>query len=139
MDVYIIFMMGVGMLLYGSFLILFVGFMIQLCNIYYKEKTFFTLRSIVSIAIGRLLFFVPTVLWIWSLKYAGVYYYSHEIVQYRQLVWMIVAISISVPVFVSTFYDNVLTFFTTIPKLYLFVGLFVITLLVQKVKTEIAF
>jgi len=129
------FMMGVGMLAYGSFLILFSVFMMQLCYIYYKEKKIFTFKFIAFLGVGCLLFFAPTVLWICFLKYTGVEYYSHEVVQYRQFVWMIDALSVSVPVFVSTFYINVLDFFKTITKLLLFIGLFVIAMIVQKVKT----
>jgi hypothetical protein len=132
------FLMGVGMLAYGSFLILFGIFILQRCYIYYKESKI-TFYTILFLAISCTLFFMPTVLWIWFLKYIGIKYYSHEVVRYHQLVWMTEALSVSIGTFVSAMYVNVIEFFKTIHKLYLFIGLFAITVFVQKIKTGIAF
>jgi hypothetical protein len=132
------FLMGVGMLMYGSFLILFGVFILQRCYAYYEERKI-TLQSVVFLAISCLIFFMPTVLWIWFLKYIGIEYYSHEVVRYHQLVWMTEALSISAGTFVSAMYVNVIEFFKTIDKLYLFIGLLTITMFVRKIKTGIVF
>ena len=133
------FMCGIGMLAYGSFLILFSVCILYLIYTLYVQKYLFTYHAFNMLVIGSVLFILPTILWVLFLKYKGIMYYNHEVVQYRQLVWMGDAISISITAFFSALYINVGAFLKTTPKLYLFIALFAFTYCIQKINKGIAF
>jgi hypothetical protein len=123
----VVFLLGVGMLIYGSFIILFVVCMLYLVYLKYISKTLLTVRTTAFFIIAGLLFVAPTLMWIFFLKMHGVVYYNHEVARYRQIVWMLDALLVSpTELFVAVYY-NVIQFASTVYALFLFVGLLVIT------------
>jgi len=132
-------MLGFGMLMYGSFLILFVSALLYLCYILYDDKKLMSYHTFGFLFMSCMLFLLPIALWILFLKYNDVVYYSHEVVQYRQFVWIIDTLAISMKAFLSALYLNVMEFFITFSKLYLFVALFCSAVIVRKIKAQPAF
>ena len=129
------FMCGVGMLAYGSFLILFSVCILYLIYTLYVQKILFTYYAFIILSIGTVLFILPTTVWVLFLKYKDVVYYNHEVVRYRQIVWMSDAISISFISFLSAVYINLCAFLKTTSKLFPFVILLVFTFYIKKIKT----
>jgi hypothetical protein len=128
------FLFGIGMLAYGSFLILFVVSIFYFCYVLYIKRKLFSIYTPILLVGAFVLFVLPTILWMFFLKYKGVTYYNHEIVRYRQLVWIIDEMSISFGAFVLALYQNALSFFKTIPRLYLFFTMLLITCVIRKIK-----
>ncbi len=122
----ICFLLGIGMLIYGSFLILFVACMLYLVYLHYKSKTLLTVHTIAFFVKAGLLFIVPTFVWIFFLKMNGVEYYNHEVVRYRQIVWMLDALLVSPTELFAAVYYNITLFIPTVYKLLFFIGLVII-------------
>jgi len=133
------FLFGLGMLTYGSFLILFVSSLFYVCYRLYVNKKLVANHSFLFIFISCMLFLIPTVFWILFLKYKGIVYYNHEVVRYRQLVWIIDTLSVSAVDFLTTFYSNLMQFFITFSKLYLFIAVIGVAVIIRKIKMGSAF
>jgi len=60
------------------------------------------------------LFLLPTISWILVLKLRGVTYYNHEVVRYRQLVWLLDAVQTTPGEFLDTVGNKALEFVNTL-------------------------
>ena len=133
------FMLGLGMLMYGSFLILFVSALLYLCYILYDDKKLMSNHTFGFLFISCILFLLPTLLWILFLKYKGIEYYNHEIVRYRQLVWIIDSLSVSPTNFATALCLNLVEFISTLTMMYIFMAFVGVTIIFRKIKAQPAF
>jgi hypothetical protein len=122
---------GLSMLVYGNFVLLGICFFAAL--IYYRF-------SLVAIALSILLIALPTVIWLVILNYEGVAYYNHEIVHYRQFVWVADSLSVSISAFWEAMKTNDDIFIHTFGSINLIIVVLVLAAiyhtLTNKVKTS---
>ncbi|HNE49932.1 MAG: hypothetical protein U0T31_04920 [Chitinophagales bacterium] len=102
------FLFGLGCLTYGSFVLYLPALWLLL---FYQDKTIKTIYANRMIyVIHAFLFLLPTIAWIVACKQISGQYYNHEVVNFRELVWMIDALKIGVVEFIKTFIFNLLHF-----------------------------
>ncbi|PLX12624.1 MAG: hypothetical protein C0594_02200 [Marinilabiliales bacterium] len=78
---------GVGMLLYGNFILLLPCLFIVLFREVLGNKKW--LKFLVKTVMGVFIFSAPMLIWIAFVKSRTGSYYSHEVEQYRQFVWIL--------------------------------------------------
>ncbi|WP_018342802.1 glycosyltransferase family 39 protein [Cytophaga aurantiaca] len=139
-ELYILsFMLGIGMLVYGSFLVVFTVCILYLCYTLNEQNNLMKVPSAGLLVVICILFALPSLVWVFFLKFKGIAYYNHEVKQYRQLVWILDTLSVSVRHFFSVFYSNIIQFSVTMSSLWLFGVLLVSTLIGRKIKIGSAF
>jgi hypothetical protein len=108
------FMCGLGMLLYGNFLTSFGTIVIV---------AYLTDRKVhlVHLLKNTTLFLLPTIAWISFCIYHHGHYYNHEVVVFRQLVWMKDALNISVGNFFSALTNNITAYLSSFGEMAFFI------------------
>jgi hypothetical protein len=110
---------GVLMLVYGNFLPMFVCLVLA---------SFLTDRKLHPAYFARnwILFLAPTAVWALICTMKNGHYYNHETEQYRQLLWIVDALSISAGRFADALLHNVIAFARTFRE----VGFFLVAVVV---------
>lgn len=101
---------GLLVLVYGSFLLLLPFIIGSYLSI---EKRKHTSRIILNCFLLILCFILPTLLWIIILKISGTTFYSYEFSGFRQFIWIIDSLKISLQTFIETLGRNTLAFIKT--------------------------
>ena len=122
------FLLGLGMLIYGNFLICFSVIFLSYLHISFVEKKNYSVQEIAFTLLYLIIFVFPTLFWILILKLNGITYYNHELVVYKQLIWIIETLNQSMSVFLQTAETNISLFFQTINSLYAFILFLIITI-----------
>jgi hypothetical protein len=114
------FLGGIGMLVYGNFLLLLpIILLIHFLNSKSVKESFLSL----------VLFILPTCCWILFLKSLGIKYYNHEVVVYHQLVWIPETLNKSVSIFLQTLKINSIAFIKTFREIVLIMVLALLAVL----------
>lgn len=121
-------LVGLSMLVYGNFALLGICFFAAL--IYYRF-------SLVAIALSILLVALPTVIWLIVLNYEGVAYYNHEIAHYRQFVWVVDSLSVSMSVCWEAMKGNIDMFFHTFGSITLLIAALALATIYHVLASEI--
>jgi hypothetical protein len=102
------FLFGLAALAYGSF-VLYLP--VLLCSFLYFDRNFTTIYSNkINYILHGVLFLLPTCSWIFICKHFSGQYYNHEVVRFRELVWVIDAIKIGFFALTKATVINILTF-----------------------------
>ena len=128
---YMSFLCGLLVLLYGNFMLLLP------CILFASYLTDKSLHIKASI-INTLLFVLPTLLWItFCTMYIG-HYYNHEVESYRQFIWIVDKLKISLTELETSFYNNTFKYASTFVELkYFIIIAFVLFGFIKAKKTEI--
>jgi hypothetical protein len=127
---------GFLLLMYGNFILLLP--VLVFCFVNHEKK--FSKNLVVSVLKAFtviLLFFIPTVFWIWILKLYGVVYSNTEIRDYHQLIWICETLQQSVIIFMQKLLLNTGYFFQTIHQLLILAIFSVVILFSEKIKVSI--
>lgn len=129
-------LLGLGLLIYGNFLICFaVAMLYYMYHSFIKNKNY-SVQEIAYIVLYSITFLVPTISWILILKLQGITYYSHELVAYKQLIWIIEALNQSMHTFIEAAKINIMLFFQTINCLYPFLLFLILAIGIRIYKTS---
>ncbi len=118
---------GVGFLVYGNFIMLFISIVIS-C-LWASSSYLLLQRSIGLLVKATLLFLLPTFLWIFFLKLNGISFYSAEVTQFRQFVWIIDSLKISILTFAMVTANNLYAFLLSTGSLVFPIAMLLIALL----------
>jgi len=122
---------GLGVLLYGNFLLLWPVILLSYLystrhNAASFPKTLFTSFLI------TLLFCLPSLLWILFLEIRGVGFYSYEFDRFREFVWMLDALRTPGQSLLRQLYLNLATFFETFGSVFLIGGFLIFSVAYRK-------
>jgi hypothetical protein len=122
--------MGAGLLLllYGNFFLLLPVMVASLLAASAARS-----KKLVQVLVTLFFFLLPYLLWITTLHVIGLRYYSAEVSRYREFVWMLDAMQISVAQFFRALADNSIAFLLTVGNLVFVACLFCCQLLVNRV------
>jgi len=114
---HISFLCGLLVLLYGNFLPLLPCILFAA---YSTDKSSYLNAAIINI----LLFVLPTFIWITFCTIWIGHYYNHEVEAYRQLIWIVDKMKISLTEFGISFYNKTLKYISTFAELKYFIIVF---------------
>jgi hypothetical protein len=129
-------LLGIGLLIYGNFLICFAAAIIYYAYHSIIQNKHYSLSQFAHVALCLILFLIPTISWILILKLNHITYYSHELVAYKQLIWIIETLNTSITAFILAATNNIHSFFQTVHCLYPFLALLIATISIRKYKTS---
>lgn len=80
---------GVLLLVYGNFILVLPCILASFLYKAYLENCINNRRIVITAVFSIVLFLIPTLLWIGLVTLTAGHYYNHEIVAYRQVVWIV--------------------------------------------------
>jgi len=112
------FILGILPLFYASFVFCLPSLVYAL---FICKKNYLRIQNYPKIFACSLVFTIPTLLWIWILQMKNIPYYNHEIVAYRQFVWIFDSIKISPLFFLQKLWSNIIIFIMTFRGILFFI------------------
>ncbi len=97
--------LGVGLLIYGTFIVLLPAALSAYWFAQRRESSITWRQAVTVAAAAGALFLLPTALWVGVVTLRAGSYYNHEMVQYRQLVWIIDAAGQGLGTFVAVWWE----------------------------------
>ena len=129
---------GFLLLVYGNFILLLP--VLVFFYISHEKKFSITMNRIAGLLLCLaliILFFIPTISWIWILKQHGVIYFNTEIRDYHQLIWIPESLQQSLKIFTQKLLLNTGYFFQTMHQLLILLIFSVVILYSEKIKDSL--
>lgn len=126
---------GCLVLMYGNFLLLLPTVLFSYLLLSRKQEGFNSSKFIAISLLTTVVFFLPTFIWILILKMIGVNFYSDEVGQYRQFIWITDVARKSAGDFLKAVYYNTTALLKTTGSL-LFLTIFLGTILIFRRNTR---